>query len=148
MRFEPMTSCLLDRRSNQLSYGASSKKKNFQIFNKFDGVWPSCWSVIFPIVCMVSYTLGTRGSLSAACFRDKLKSGRQGRPNQWKSLCENTFSFVLILMFYLTGIFEIFCKVSLQLLHKILLKHPEENHQVIQRRENKQKMRFIKAIFG
>ena len=28
MGFEPMTSCLLDRRSNQLSYGASVKKKH------------------------------------------------------------------------------------------------------------------------
>ena len=104
MGFEPMTSCLLDRRSNQLSYGAP-----FRSLTTFDDVWPSCWSVIFPVFWMVSYTLGTRGSLSAARFRGKLKSGRRGRPNQWESLCKNTFSLVLILI-YLTGILFVLVK--------------------------------------
>ena len=38
-----------------------------------------------------------------AHFRDKLKSGRQDRPNQWESLCKNTFLLALILI-YLTEI--------------------------------------------
>ena len=70
-----------------------------------------------------------------------------------ETLCENTFSFVLI-FFYLTGILFFPVKavrnilqVSLRLLHKILLEHPEENHQVIEERTNKT-MRFIEVIFG
>ena len=34
MGFEPMTSCLLDRRSNQLSYGASVNQTRFNFVPK------------------------------------------------------------------------------------------------------------------